>query len=78
MIPVGSGVGTSLGGKDGGFVLSTDGGGTMIDMTEEGRLVGTLVGTSVDVGDRVGSVEGSNVGLNVGNGVGSNVGDRVG
>ena len=55
MIPVGSGGNVS--GQRRRIRSVTDGGGTMIDMTEEGRLVGTLVGTSVDVGDRVGSVE---------------------
>ena len=77
-MPVGSVVGTGLGGKEGGFVLSTDGGGTMIDITEDGLLVGTLAGSEVEVGCFVGSVDGSKVGANVGNGVGNSVGDRVG
>ena len=41
------GVGMGRGGSDGGLVLSTDGGGTIIDMTDDGLLVGTLVGFEV-------------------------------
>lgn len=75
MIPVGSVVGTGLGGRDGGFVPPTDGGGTIIEITDDGLLVGRLVGFAVKVGS---AVDGSSVGVKVGNGVGKNVGESVG
>jgi hypothetical protein len=66
---VGSTVGKGRGGREGGLVLSTEGGGTMMLMTEDGLLVGTLLGSSV---------EAIGVGAKVGNGVGASLGARVG
>ena len=65
------GVGSGLGGREGGFVLSGLGGGTIMLITLDGLPVGTLVGSGVafDVGKNVGK----KVGLKVGDSVGSAV-----